>query len=57
MSESVQEAFLLLDVLSQMPSLKPWQKYALIVHCINLHSGFRCTGFQEDDSKPEEGGN
>ena len=47
--ESIQEAFLMLNVSDKLPNLSALQKYALIYHSLNLKLGFICTGFQEDD--------
>jgi hypothetical protein len=30
-----------------------FQRYALLLHAFNLHKGFKCTGYQEDDPKSE----
>ena len=42
----------MMDPFESLPSMPSFQKKALIVHAINLHKGFKCTGFNEDD--PEE---
>lgn len=52
--ESVQEAFIMLDVFDKLKDMKKFQKYALVLHAINLRYGFKCTGYLEDDPKYEE---
>ena len=52
--ESIQEAYIMLDVFEDVKKMKSFQKYALVFHSINLKEGFVCTGFQEDDPKRED---
>ena len=45
MMESIQEAFLMLDMQQKLKDLSNFQRYALILHAINLKEGLVCTGF------------
>ena len=50
--DSIQEAFLMLGIAPEkLAALPLFQKYALILHSVNLKHGFKLTGFQEDDPK------
>lgn len=53
--ESIQEAFLMMGLTKNPRELPLFQRYAIILHAYNLHKGFKCTGFQEDDPKSDQG--
>ena len=53
--ESIQEAFLMLGLTKNPNELSLFQRYAIILHAFNLQKGFKCTGFQEDDPKTDQG--
>ena len=54
--DSIREAYLMLNT-EDDKKFKVWQICGLVIHAYNLRNGIICTGFDEDEEKPQNGEN